>query len=142
MAGQFKTLNTAGLAEGQQQTAVSSPKNSGLAMEMEVYEWTSRSAGGYYQCRILSNFTGEPLTITFMGVNGTIIDSCTAPAGGTCDVPAYNLFGNLKFQCLVATGYGSPVISTNTYKMAVRRVAPVVLGVGDGTPSPAGVITQ
>ena len=44
LAGQFKTLNTAGLAVGAQVSAHSSPKNTGAAMEMEVYEWPTAAA--------------------------------------------------------------------------------------------------
>jgi hypothetical protein len=42
VAGQFKTLNTAGLGVGAQVSAHSSPKNTGAAMEMEIYEWPRR----------------------------------------------------------------------------------------------------
>jgi hypothetical protein len=121
LAGQFKTLNTAGLAVGAQVDAHSSPKNTGAAMEMEVYEWQTTAAGGNYRCRILSNTTGRTLNLREIGVNGTIVGSCAAVNGGTCNTPTLGHGGNLKFMCIVSTANGQPVSSTAHYVMAVQR---------------------
>ncbi|HXH08477.1 MAG TPA: hypothetical protein VNP04_01695 [Alphaproteobacteria bacterium] len=121
LAGQFKTLNTAGLGVGGSISAHSSPKNFGQAMEMEVYEWPTASTGGNYRCQITSNSTGQTLNLRLIGVNGTIISSCAAANGGTCSTPTAALVGNLKFMCLVATQFGAPVSSSAHYVIAVQR---------------------
>jgi hypothetical protein len=145
MAGQFKTLNTAGLSVNQQISACSSPKNTPSgAIEMEVYEWETSAGGGTYQCRIIRNTTSQPLNISLVGLNATIIGSCNAPDGGGCSTPPVSLVGGAKFQCLVATQCcGNPVSSEANYTMAVQ-----VLGMFDPAarvdtkPSPAGVIDR
>ena len=121
-AGQFKTLNTAGLGVGGQVTAYSSPKNSGSSMEMESYEWQTAAGGGTYRCRITSNATSRVLNIRLIGVNGTVINSCTTAAGGTCNGASVGLAGGVKFQCLVATAFGTTIPSdASWYQMAVQR---------------------
>jgi hypothetical protein len=121
-AGQFKTLNTSGLGVGGQVTAYSSPKNNGSSMEMETYEWATASGGGTYRCRLLSNATSRALNIRLVGVNGTVINSCTTAAGGTCDAPSIGLAGGVKFQCLVATSFGTTIPSdASWYRMGVQR---------------------
>jgi hypothetical protein len=121
VAGQFKTLNTAGLAVGAQISAHSSPKNTGAAMEMEVYEWPTAAGGGSYRCRILSNTSGVTLNLREIGVNGTVVGSCAAANGGTCDTPTLGHVGNLKFMCIVSSANGQPVSSTAHYIIAVQR---------------------
>lgn len=121
-AGQFKTLNTQNLGVGGSVQATSSPKNSGQAMEMEVFEFGSAAAGGTYSCRILANATGRTLNMRMVAANGTIPGSCSAAPGGTCSTPPTPILGNLKFQCLVTTSNGAPVIGANpTYLMSVNR---------------------
>ena len=121
LAGQFKTLNTAGLGVGAQVSAHSSPKNTGAAMEMEVYEWPTAAAGGSYRCRLLSNTSGVTLNLREIGVNGTIVGSCAAANGGTCDTPTLGHAGNLKFMCIVSSANGQPVSASAHYIIAVQR---------------------
>jgi len=141
MAGQFKTLNTASLGVNQQNSARSSPKNTASgAIEMEVYEWQSGSVdGNAYQCRITQNATGQPLNISLVGLDTSIIASCSAPASGTCNTTPAILVGGAKFQCVVATQCCFPVSSTANYTMAGRRLLTSSAVSGD-TPLPSGVI--
>ena len=121
-AGEFKTLNTAGLGVGGQVTAYSSPKNNGPAMEMEVFEWASSLSGGSYRCRITQNATARVLNIRLIGINGTIVNSCTTSAGGVCDAPTVSVVSNAKFMCIVATQNGTTIPSDSSwYQMAVQR---------------------
>ena len=124
-AGEFKTLNTESLAAGAQLQAFSSPKNTGAAMEMEVFEFRSAPVSAKYKCKILRNNTWRILNIRMIGVNGTVIAAggCSAAAalGSSCTPPTPpTLVANLKFQCLVATANGSPV-NASWYSMAVSR---------------------
>jgi hypothetical protein len=120
-AGQFKTLNTASLAVGASVQAYSSPQNTNDSMEMEVFEWPTPAAGGTYSCDILLNETGRVLNISLIGVNGTVINSCSAAAGGSCSTPIVGLAANTKFQCLTATSFGAPVGAGVYYSMSVQR---------------------
>ena len=120
-AGQFKTLNTGDLAAGGSVQAYSSPQNTDSAMEMEVFEWLTPAAGGAYSCNILYNGTGRVLNMSLIGVNGTVVNSCAAAAGGTCSTPIIALAGNTKFQCLTATSFGAPVAAGVYYSMSVQR---------------------
>ena len=145
MAGSFKTLDTAGLAVDTQITVKSSPKSTlEGAMEMEVYEWESASGGGTYQCRILANNTGQTLRIAMVSVAATTFPgSCAAAAGSTCDTQATLLGGDLKFQCLVATGASTTgLLPSASYKMALRRTSPVAAPTVNTTPSPSGAIGE
>jgi hypothetical protein len=127
IAGQFKRLTrVASLAPGAQVGAFSSAQNQGAAMEMDAYEYLSAPAGASYRCRITSNGTGRALTLARLGVNGTIQASCTTAVNGTCDLPFVFHAGNLLFQCIVATGNGSPVTTGSTYAFAVQR-EPLIL---------------
>lgn len=128
-AGQFKRLDASSLAVGGQIAALASPQNQGAAMEMDVFEFQTPAAGGSFRCRILSNTTGQTLNLRFMGVNGTIISSCAAANNGSCDAGTFSLVGNLLFQCLVATGNGTPVITDARYTLVVER--PVALTLAD-----------
>ena len=123
-AGQYKTLSTETLAAGAQLQATSSPKNSGVAMELDVYEFKAAPGGAQYRCRITANGTGQPLGMTFLRVDGTVIGSCVAPAGGGCST-AYSLpaiTGGNKPLCIVHTGLNLLVLGANpTYRMAVQR---------------------
>lgn len=121
-AGQFKTLNTQDLVVGDAVQATSSAKNTGDAMEMEVFEFTTAPEGGTYSCNILANFTGRTLNIALVGVAAAIITSCSAEPGGTCSTSPTGLAGNVKFQCLVATQFGAPVVGGDpVYRMSVNR---------------------
>jgi hypothetical protein len=119
LAGQFKRLDASTLAPGTQVSALASPQNQGAAMEMDAYEYLSAAAS--YRCRITFNSTGEALNLRVIGVNGTVAFSCTTPVNGTCDTPFVAHAGNLLFQCLVATGNGSPVTASSAYVFAVQR---------------------
>lgn len=123
-AGQYKTLSTETLAAGAQLQATSSPKNSGVSMELDVYEFKAAPVGAQYRCRITANGTGQPLGMTFLRVDGTVIGSCVAPAGGGCST-VYSLpaiTGGNKPLCIVHTGLNLLVLGANpTYRMAVQR---------------------
>ena len=121
-AGQFKTLNTEDLGVGGSVLATSSPKNTGNTMEMEVFEFRTAAEGGTYSCNILANVTGKTLNIALVGVSAAIISSCSAQPGGTCSTSPTGLAGNVKFQCLVATEFGVPVVGADpVYRMSVNR---------------------
>jgi hypothetical protein len=120
-AGQFKTLNTENLAAGGSVQAYSSPQNTNQAMEMEVFEWLTPSIGGGYSCNILYNGTGRVLHMSLIGVNGTVVNSCSAAAGGSCSTPIVGLAGDTKFMCLTATSFGAPVGPGVYYSMSVQR---------------------
>ena len=120
-AGQFKTLNTESLAVGASVIAHSSPKNSGTAIEMEIFEWRSASAGGSYRCNILSNKAGTTLTIRLIGVTATPLGSCNAPPGGSCSTPIISLLGDFKFLCIVATSNNGLASANGHYIMSVSR---------------------
>lgn len=124
-AGQYKTLSTETLAAGAQLQATSSPKNSGIAMEPDVYEFKAAAGGAQYCCRILANGTGRPLGMTFIRVDGTVIGSCVAPVGGGCNTPysVPGIAGGNKSLCLVHTGPNRLVVGANpTYTMSVQRI--------------------
>jgi len=109
-AGQFKTLNTAGIGAGGYLAGYSSPQNTNLSMEMETYEFLTSPAGGTYYCQILYNGVGRTMNVSLIGVNGTVISSCAAAYGSSCSTStSVGLAANTKFQCLYATGFGSPV---------------------------------
>jgi hypothetical protein len=118
-AGQSKRLNASGLAVGGLIQVISSPQNQGAAMEMDTYEVLT--AGGNHRFRILSNGTGQVLNLRLIGVNGSIITSCTAAVGGTCTTPSQALIGNLLFQVIVATQNGAPVNPGSNYRFAVQK---------------------
>ena len=123
-AGQYKTLSTETLAAGAQLQATSSPKNSGIAMELDVYEFKAAAGGAQYRCRITANGTGQPLGLAFVRVDGTVIGRCVAAVGGSCStvysVPG--ITGGNKPLCLVHTGLNQLVVGANpTYTMAVQR---------------------
>lgn len=124
VAGQYKTLSTETLAAGAQLQATSSPKNSGVAMELDVYEFKAVPGGAQYRCRITANGTGQPLGLIFLRVDGTVIGSCVAPVGGGCST-VYSLpaiTGGNKPLCLVHTGLNLLVVGANpTYTLAVQR---------------------
>jgi hypothetical protein len=123
LAGQYKTLNTQTLGAGGQVTAYSSPKNTNTAMEMETYEFQTTAATASWRCRIITNQTTRALNVRLIGLTGAQLANCTTSAGGTCDTAAIALGGNFKFQCLVATGAGSPIPSdASWYRIAVQRV--------------------
>jgi hypothetical protein len=109
-AGQFKTLNTAGVAAGGSLAGYSSPQNTNQAMELETYEFVTSSAGGTYYCQVLYNGVGRTMNVSLVGVNGVVISSCSAASAGACNTStSTSLAGNTKFQCVYATGYGSPI---------------------------------
>lgn len=120
-AGQFKTLNTGNLAVGGSVQAYSSPQNTNDSMEMEVFEWLTPTIGGSYSCDILFNGTGRVLNMSLIGVAGTVINSCSAAAGGSCSTPIIGLAGDTKFMCLTATSFGAPVAPGVYYSMTVQR---------------------
>jgi len=120
LAGQFKTM--ASVPNGGTLYAYSSPMSFGPAMEMEVFEFLSTSVADNYRCRIVQNRTNRPLTIRLIGVNGTVVGSCTAPTGGgSCVTPTFSLVPNLKFFCLVSTYNPAPVALGGWYQMGVQR---------------------
>jgi hypothetical protein len=122
-AGQFKRMTgSSTLAVNGSISAQASPRNQGAAMEMDTYEWQSQAAGAAsFRCRITSNTTGQTLNLKWLGVNGTIIDSCSALNLGTCDTGVHGLVANLLFQCVVSTANGSPVSAAARYIFAVQR---------------------
>jgi hypothetical protein len=137
-AGQFKNLNnTATLAVGGTVRASSSPQNTGSAMELEAFEFLTTPEVSSWTCRILNNATGTPLNMRLVGLDGTILRSCTAPAGGVCNTPAVGLVGGHRFWCLVSTQFPAPVTATfPAYTMGVTRgVFPLPL---DAEAGPSG----
>jgi hypothetical protein len=125
-AGKFKTLNTADLAVNEQVRDLSRPQNTGGTMEMELYEFTTKSgAEGTYQCRIARNATTRPLNLRLIALNGTVLESCEAPANQTCSTTPRSLVSNAKFLCLVASFAGST--AGGFYEVAVRRTEPGAL---------------
>lgn len=128
-AGQFKTVNTVTnsgvLTVGGAITQISSPKSTlGGTMEMEVYEFQTPPAGGGWQLQITQNNTGRALNLRLVGVNGTIITSCTTPVNGTCNTTPIGLVGNFKFLALVATDAFNPVAPGQpTYTIKFRRTS-------------------
>ena len=124
-AGQFKTLNnTAALPVNGLVRASSSPQNTGSAMELESFEFLTTAEVASWTCRIIANATGTPLNLRLVGLDGTIIRSCVAPAGGVCNTQAVGLVGGHRFQCLVSTQFPAPVTATfPVYTMAVQRGA-------------------
>jgi len=144
MAGSFKTLDTAGLAIDAQIQVRSSPKSTPEgAIEMEVYEWQTAPEGGVYQCRILVNNTGQPLSIRLVGLDGNISASCSAIAGSACDTAANSFVGDAKFQCLVATSATTDaVVQGANYKMAIQRTSAPVGPTLGRVLSPSGVIGE
>jgi hypothetical protein len=108
-AGQFKTLNTGSLAVGGFLGGYSSPQSTNNSMEMETYEFLTSSAGGNYYCQILYNGTGKTMNVALIGVNATVISSCSAAAGSSCNTSSIGLAGTTKFQCLYATSFGAPI---------------------------------
>jgi hypothetical protein len=130
-AGQFKTLNnTSTLPTNGLVRASSSPQNTGSAMELEAFEFQTGPDVSTWLCRVIANATGTPINMRLVGLDGTIIRSCTAPAGGSCNTQAVGLVGGHRFLCLVSTQFPAPVTATfPVYTMAVQRgVAPVSLG--------------
>jgi hypothetical protein len=126
-AGEFKTLNTNTLAAGGSVTAVTTPKDPipltafGGAIEMESFEFQTSPAGGSYHCQIVANNTNKTLNISLIGVNATVINSCSAAAGGTCNTPAVGLVGDLKFQCLLATQCCNAAATTGNATIGVHH---------------------
>jgi len=109
-AGQFKTLNTAGIGAGGSLAGFSSPQNTNQSMEMETYEFLTSPAGGTYFCQILENGVGRTMNVSLIGVNATVISSCAAGVGRSCNTStSVSLAGNTKFQCVYATAFGSPI---------------------------------
>jgi hypothetical protein len=88
---------------------------------MDTFEYLSSAAGASYRCRLLFNNTGRAITVARVGVNGTITASCTTAVNGTCDIPFAAHVGSLLFQCIVATGNGSPAGVGSFYSFAVQR---------------------
>jgi hypothetical protein len=129
-AGQFKRLDaTASLGVGGQVTAWANPQNHNIAMEMDTYEFLS--ASGNWRCRILFNNTGTGLHLSLVGLTGTVLQSCTTPVNGTCDTPDIGLGGDFLFQCIVASGAGSPVGANSLYQIGIQRTgafAPITAG--------------
>jgi hypothetical protein len=124
-AGQLKTLDTQNLALGGSLKVHSSMQNTGQAAEMEVYEFRTATTGEEsarsYRCNIVQNNTGQSLTVTMLGVNATVIGTCTAAPGGSCSTDTVPLYGNLKFMCVAATGNGFPVNANAHYVFSVSR---------------------
>ena len=110
-AGQFKTLNTASLAAGSNLAGYSSPQNTNDSMEMETYEFVTSPSGGTYYCQILFNGTGKTMNVSLIGVNASVISGPVSVASGSSGSTSttVSLAGNTKFQCLYATGFGSPI---------------------------------
>jgi len=126
---QLKTLNnTATLAVNGLVRAASTPQNTGSSMELELHEFLATPEDATWLCRVIGNNTGQPLHMRLVGVDGSIIRSCTAPAGGVCNTQAVGLAGGHRYGCLVATQVGAPV-GTGAYTMAVQRgVFPLIPG--------------
>ena len=124
-AGQFRRVDhTANLGIGAQNSFSVSPTNRNSAMEMDTFEWLTRSAGGTYRLRITQNSTNQELTVRMIGLTGAEVTSCTTVANGTCDTPAIQLGGNFLFLAVVATdGAGSPITAGSHYTIAFQRTA-------------------
>jgi len=127
-AGELKTLETATLAPGGSITARSTPKDPisptgapGSAISMEAFEFHTSPSGGSYFCEITSNATNKTLNLSLIGVNATVVNSCSAASGSTCSTPAVTLAGNLEFICLVATSFGSTTATTGSYIVGVHH---------------------
>ncbi|MCW5200747.1 hypothetical protein VU07_02900 [Desulfobulbus sp. F4] len=150
MAGQYKTLNTGGLAAGASMCMYSSPKNAlptPKGMEMEVYEWQTSSAGGFYRCSLTSNQTGKTLNLRMIGLDGTIISSTSCAAGTSCATPTSSLTSYGKFACVVATNSFTAFTSDAVYyRLCVdRRTSTTTLQAQDTAlmkPNNAGVIVS
>src|SRR4051794_14138664 len=120
-AGEFKTLNTQSLPVGGVIHAYSSPKNTSTAMEMEVYEWQTPSAGGTYTCGIDLSSGVPPLHVNLIGLTGIPLASCT---GTTCTTPTIGLGGGFKFMCTVSSGAGAASPGDLAwYRITVKRVS-------------------
>ena len=121
-AGQFKRLTGSNLlANGGVLRAVASPLNTGAAMEMDVYEFQTVNVLDGWRCFVDANTTGRALNVRLIGVNGTVVTSCTTPVNGTCTIPFTNLAPNLLFQCTVSTGNGAPVLPGSVYRIGIQR---------------------
>ena len=121
-AGQFKRLDaTASLPVGGQTYVHASPLNHGQAMEMDTYEFLTAPGGGRYRVRILQNVTGRALNVRMIGLNATIITSCTTAVNGLCDSSSIALGGNFLFQVIVATQAFAPVAGGAHYVVAIQR---------------------
>lgn len=126
-AGEFKTLNTSTLPAGGSVTAETTPKDpipltaSGGAIEMESFEFQTTPAGGNYFCEIVANGTNKTLNISLIGVNATVINSCSAAPTKSCNTPAIGLLGDLKFQCLLATQCCSTAATTGSATIGVHH---------------------
>lgn len=126
-AGEFKTLNTSTLPAGGSVTAETTPKDpipltaSGGAIEMESFEFQTTPAGGNYFCQIVANNTNKTLNISLIGVNATVINSCSATPTHSCNTPAIGLLGDLKFQCLLATQCCSTAATTGNAIIGVHH---------------------
>jgi hypothetical protein len=121
-AGQFKRLEAvAALPVGGALFTLNSPQNFGGTMEMDVFEWPTAPAGGGYSCSVTFNNTGQAINIRLIGVNGTIITSCTTAVNGTCATPVVNLAGNTLFDCLIATQFAAPAGTNTFYQFAVSH---------------------
>jgi hypothetical protein len=134
---QLKNLNnTATLPVNGLVRAASTPQNTGSAMELELHEFLATPADGTWLCRVIGNATGQPLHMRLIGVDGSIIRSCTAPAGGVCNTQAVGLAGGHRYACLVATQIGAPAVGIGTYTMAVQRgTFPLITGATVVSPS-------
>lgn len=121
MAGSFKIIDTAGLADGGARIVHSSPFNVGSAMEIEVFEWVTNVGGDSWRCGINSNSTGQDLTVRLIGLLGAPAASCTTPVNGTCATAFVGLAGGFAFQCTVSSGAGSPVSLGGHYTLFVQR---------------------
>ena len=119
VAGDFHRLVEPVANGGGLECTWSTPQNTGSAMEMAAYEFTTPAADSY-RCRITSNSTGQDLTLRLIGLTGSPIVSVTTPVNGTGLTSYVSLGGGYTFQCTVASGAGSPVSGGN-YRVCVQR---------------------
>jgi hypothetical protein len=118
LAGSYQTIE--GVPNSGAVALHVTPRNQGAAAEATVIAWNS--VADSFRCGITQNSTGRALNLVWMGVNGTIISSCTTAINGTCNTGTFGVVGGLEFQCLVYTQNGQPVLGANPhFTVEVRR---------------------
>jgi len=119
MAGQFKNLHGS-IPDGGCNSAHSSPKNVSSAMAMEVFEFVTPVQDSY-RCCILQNSTNQDLFVRLIGLTGSPVQSFQTAVNGTGCTPFNVLGAGFAFQCIVASGAGSPVSLTAHYIVGACR---------------------
>lgn len=118
-AGNFKRMVGVMADGGGVNCAYVTPKNTGTAMEMDVYEFQTYVADSY-RCCISGNTTGQDLYVRLIGLIGNPLASFVTPVNGTGCTGYIGLGASYLFQCTVASGAGSPV-NGSWYRLCVQR---------------------